>query len=67
MSRQRPRAELEKVTINLRSGDALFLNEHLPEAGGYSAVIRQIVAAWVDKIKAEKVAKGLQDTEAVNV
>lgn len=67
MPRNKPKADLEKVTINLRAGDALFINEHLPEAGGYSTVIRRMVAAWVDRIKEEKAARGIQEAEAANV
>lgn len=66
MAPKRPKEDLEKVTINLRAGDARFLNEHIPDAGGYSTVIRRLVAAWVDKVKAEKAEKGIVE-EPINV
>lgn len=65
MKRKSP-YQLTKVTINLRAGDPDFIHEHFPELG-YSLAIRQIVAAWVDRIKAEKVAKGIEEVEAINV
>lgn len=48
-----------KVTLNLREGDADFLAQHYPELG-YGVVIRQLVAAAVDKIKADLDSKGAQ-------
>lgn len=39
--------ELQKVTLNLRHGDVRRIREMYPKAGA-SAVIRQIVANYVD-------------------
>lgn len=46
---------LEKVTINIREGDADSLSEWFP-ASGYSVVIRDIVRAYVDRTRAKLAA-----------
>lgn len=53
---------IAKVTLNLREGDADFLAQHYPDLG-YGLVIRQLVAAAVDKIKTDLNAKGAQLSE----
>lgn len=47
-----PKERFDKVTLNLRKGDADFLAEHFPI--GYSAAIRGLVAAYVDRVVAAK-------------
>lgn len=50
MKRKSP-YELEKVTLNLRKGDAEFLASHHPQHG-YQVAIRLLIASYVDKVQA---------------
>lgn len=50
MKRKSP-YDLEKVTLNLRKGDAEFLAYHHPQHG-YQVAIRLLIASYVDKVKA---------------
>jgi hypothetical protein len=59
-----PKERFDKVTLNLRKGDADFLAEHFPI--GYSAAIRGLVAAYVDRVVAAKGAV-MQEPERVEI
>lgn len=51
--------DLEKVTLNLRKGDADFIAQHHPQHG-YQVAIRLLIASYVDKVQRmveEKVPK----------
>jgi hypothetical protein len=47
-----PKERFDKVTLNLRKGDADTLSVMFPQ--GYSFAIRQLVAAFVDKAEAKR-------------
>jgi hypothetical protein len=61
-----PKAHFDKVTLNLRKGDADHLSLWFPEKG-YSAVIREIVAAFVERTRAKQAAGSAPVLEETNV